>query len=111
MIFEEKGGDPSKIRFSTRQVSSVCAHIAEDHPSFDFEHLRIRSMDEYKKKASVSLKCPTSAKISSVKFASFGDPVGACGTYAVGECHDPNSVSVVQKVKSAHPVPSGSLYI
>ncbi|XP_057787718.1 beta-galactosidase 10 [Salvia miltiorrhiza] len=98
VIFEEKGGDPSKIRFSTRKVSSLCAHIAEDHPSFDVEHLQIRSIEEYKKKASVSLKCPTSKRISAVKFASFGDPVGRCGTYAVGGCHDPNSVSVVQKV-------------
>lgn len=98
VIIEEKGGDPTKIRFSTRKVSSVCAHISEDHPSFDFEHLQMRSIEEYKKKATVSLKCPTSTRISSVKFASFGDPVGSCGSYAVGECHDPNSVSVVQKV-------------
>ncbi|XP_047978303.1 beta-galactosidase 10 [Salvia hispanica] len=98
VIFEEKGGDPSKIRFSTRKVSSLCSHIAEDHPSFDMEHLQISSMEEYKKKATVSLKCPTSTKISVVKFASFGDPVGSCGTYAVGGCHDPNSESVVQRV-------------
>lgn len=110
VIFEEKGGDPSKIRFSTRKVSSLCAHIAEDHPSFDLEHLQIRSMEKYKKKASVSLKCPTSTKISAVKFASFGDPVGRCGTYAVGGCHDPNSVSIVQKVKPTHPVPNGSMF-
>lgn len=96
---EEKGGDPTKIRFSTRKVSSVCAYISEDHPSFDFEHLQVSSMKEYKKNATVSLKCPTSTRISAVKFASFGDPVGSCGSYAVGECHDPNSVSVVQKVK------------
>lgn len=98
VIIEEKGGNPTKIRFSTRKVSSVCAHISEDHPSFDFEHLQVSSMKEYKKKATVSLKCPTNTRISSVKFASFGDPVGRCGSYAVGECHDPSSVSVVQKV-------------
>lgn len=98
MIFEEKGGDPSKIRFSARKVSNVCAHISEDHPSFDLEHLQMNSLEGYKKKATVNLKCPSSTKISVVKFASFGDPVGSCGSYAVGRCHDPNSVSVVQKV-------------
>ncbi|PIN09370.1 Beta-galactosidase [Handroanthus impetiginosus] len=98
VIFEEKGGDPTKILLSTRKVSSVCAHISEDHPSFDFEHLQESAVGDYRKKASISLKCPAGTRISGVKFASFGDPAGTCGSYAVGECHDPNSVSMVEKV-------------
>ncbi|KAL7098178.1 hypothetical protein ACP275_09G001000 [Erythranthe tilingii] len=102
VIFEEKGGDPTQIRFSKRKVSSVCAHISQDHP---LSEDMIESLQKgetgypYKKKASVSLnlKCPVSTQISDVRFASFGDPVGNCGAYAVGECHDPNSVSMVQK--------------
>ncbi|KAL6524620.1 Beta-galactosidase 10 [Orobanche hederae] len=35
VIFEEEGGDPTKIRFSKRKVSSVCTHVSEDHPSFN----------------------------------------------------------------------------
>ncbi|KAL8464878.1 hypothetical protein ACS0TY_034382 [Phlomoides rotata] len=92
VIFEEKGGDPNKIQFSARKVSSICAHVSEDHPSLDYEK------SDQKKKASVRLKCPMNTKISAVKFASFGDPVGSCGSYAVGECHDPSSISRVEKV-------------
>ncbi|KAK4428205.1 Phytochrome-associated serine/threonine-protein phosphatase [Sesamum alatum] len=98
VIFEEKGGDPTKIHFSKRKVSSVCAHISEDHPSFDLEDLQKSENGNYKNKATVRLNCPMSTKISGVKFASFGDPVGTCGSYTVGECHDPNSVSLVEKV-------------
>ncbi|KAI3454272.1 hypothetical protein Pfo_010935 [Paulownia fortunei] len=98
VIFEEKGGDPTKIQFSTRKVSSVCAHISEDHPSFDFEYLQKSAIGDHKNKATVRLKCPMSSQISAVKFASFGNPAGTCGSYALGECHDPNSVSMVEKV-------------
>ncbi|KVH91256.1 D-galactoside/L-rhamnose binding SUEL lectin domain-containing protein [Cynara cardunculus var. scolymus] len=34
VMFEEKGGDPTQIRFSRRKLSGLCAHISEDHPSF-----------------------------------------------------------------------------
>ncbi|KAL3835327.1 hypothetical protein ACJIZ3_010063 [Penstemon smallii] len=98
VIFEEKGGDPTQIRFSARKVSNVCSHISEDHPSFYSESLQKSSTGEYSNKATVSLKCPTNKQISAVKFASFGDPVGTCGSYARGQCHDPNSVLVVGKV-------------
>lgn len=98
VIFEEKGGDPTKIKFSTRKVSSVCAHISEDHPSLDFEYLQKSETGDHKNKATVRLKCPKATQISAVKFASYGDPVGTCGAYALGDCHDANSVSTVEKV-------------
>ncbi|KAL2243811.1 UNVERIFIED_CONTAM: Beta-galactosidase 3 [Sesamum indicum] len=98
VIFEEKGGNPTKIHFSKRKVSSVCVHISEDHPSFDLENLQKSTNGDNKNKAIVRLKCPMSTQISGVKFASFGDPEGTCGSYKVGKCHDPNSVSMVEKV-------------
>ncbi|KAK6123636.1 hypothetical protein DH2020_042617 [Rehmannia glutinosa] len=98
VIFEEKGGDPNEIRFSTRKVSSVCVHVSENHPSFDFAYSQKSAIGDYKNKATVKLKCPMSSQISAVKFASFGDPVGSCGSYALGKCHDRNSISMVEQV-------------
>lgn len=96
VIFEEEGGDPTKIRFATRKITSVCAHISEDHPSFDLE-----SYDGNKNvqdKATVKLTCPVNTRISTIKFTSFGTPRGSCGNFAIGDCHDPNSASLVEKV-------------
>ncbi|XP_022759241.1 beta-galactosidase 10-like [Durio zibethinus] len=85
VIFEEKGGDPTKITFSKRKISGLCSLIAEDPMA-------------YKPKPTVHLKCPKNTSISNVKFASFGNPTGRCGSYSKGHCHDPNSTSVVKKV-------------
>ncbi|CAN1276249.1 Beta-galactosidase 3 [Linum perenne] len=80
VVFEETGGDPTTIKFSKRRTSGVCASVGEDYPS-----------------NTVHLKCPKDANISSVKFASFGTPTGACGSYKVGDCHHPDSISFVEK--------------
>ncbi|KAK8995912.1 hypothetical protein V6N11_076166 [Hibiscus sabdariffa] len=85
VIFEEKGGDPTKITFSKRKTSSLCSNIGEDFPMVD------------QGKAAAHLKCPKNTLISNVKFASFGNPSGRCGSYSKGDCHDPNSTSAVEK--------------
>ncbi|CAN0845632.1 Beta-galactosidase 10 [Linum grandiflorum] len=80
VILEEKGGDPTSIKFSKRITSGVCASVGEDYPS-----------------GTLHLECPNDANISSVKFASFGTPTGTCGSYKAGDCHDPNSIFAVEK--------------
>ncbi|KAJ0094199.1 hypothetical protein Patl1_15485 [Pistacia atlantica] len=79
VIFEEKGGDPTKIKFAKRKISGMCALVGEDYPL-----------------ATVNLKCPKNSSISEVKFASFGNPEGTCGSYRMGHCHDPTSTSVIE---------------
>ena len=99
VIFEEKGGDPTQIRFSKRNSSSFCGHVSEDQPSFKIKHLpHNKGVNEETYKATLELKCPMSSRISAVKFASFGTPTGTCGSYAEGDCHDPNSNSLIEKV-------------
>lgn len=90
-MFEEKGGDPTQIRFSRRKLSALCAHVSEDHPSFV-------TNDLHENKASLTLKCPMNTQISAFKFASYGTPTGTCQSYAIGDCHDPDSTSIVEKV-------------
>lgn len=98
VIFEETGGDPTQIRFSQRKISGVCAHVSEDHPSFDLNYFQKAGNENFTNKATVQLVCPMNTHISAVKFASFGTPTGNCGSYARGDCHDANSASFVEKV-------------
>ncbi|XP_016496424.2 beta-galactosidase 10 isoform X1 [Nicotiana tabacum] len=98
VIFEETGGDPSQIRFSRRKVSGACGHLSEDHPSFDVEYLQGSEIKNDENRATLRLKCPTNTHMSAVKFASFGNPTGTCGSYVQGDCHDPNSAALVEKV-------------
>ncbi|KAF9608991.1 hypothetical protein IFM89_012330 [Coptis chinensis] len=97
VIFEEKGGDPTKIKFSRRRTTSVCGRISEDYPSFDLESWDKNINSDRRTRASIHLKCPEGTLISNIKFASFGIPSGKCGSYSKGSCHDPNSITVVEK--------------
>lgn len=98
VVFEEKGGDPTEIRFARRKTTGFCAFVSEDHPTFAPESLNQDGTQDYKNNAIVQLKCPINTRISTIKFASFGTPSGTCGSYTTGDCHDPRSISVVQKV-------------
>lgn len=98
IVFEETGGDPSQVRFSIRKVSGACGHLSKDHSFFDVENLQGSEILNDKNRATLRLKCPTNSNISAVKFASFGNPTGTCGSYMQGNCHDPNSASLVEKV-------------
>ncbi|KAH7685340.1 Beta-galactosidase protein [Dioscorea alata] len=97
VIFEEKGGDPTKIALSRRHVTGVCGLVSENYPSIDLESWDRGVKYEDGTKASIHLKCPESTQISSVRFASFGNPSGICGSYIQGSCHYPHSASVVEK--------------
>ncbi|WRX09439.1 D-galactoside/L-rhamnose binding SUEL lectin domain - like 2, partial [Theobroma cacao] len=94
VIFEEKGGDPTTIRFSKRKTSGLCSHIAEDYPMVDQESISKDGNGNDKTRPTVHLKCPKNTWISNVKFASYGNPTGRCGLYSMGDCHDPNSTFV-----------------
>ncbi|GMN33171.1 hypothetical protein TIFTF001_004011 [Ficus carica] len=99
VIFEEKGGDPSIITFSRRKIKGLCALVAEDHPTAIPESQQNGGSESNRAiNPSVRLECPENTLISAVKFASFGTPTGSCGSYAKGDCHDPNSSSVIEKV-------------
>lgn len=97
MLFEELGGDPTKITLVKRVVSNVCADVEEHHPMLKKLHI-----DSYGKvvehhRPKVHLQCAKGQTISFIKFASFGTPLGTCGTYQQGMCHSPTSYSVLNK--------------
>lgn len=83
VLFEEFGGNPSLVNFQTVTVGSICAHAYE--------------------KKTLELACQD-RPISAVKFASFGDPQGACGSFAKGSCEGSNdAMAVLQNVNSFLP--------
>lgn len=100
VLFEEMGGNPTKLSFATRETSSICSRVSEAHPlPID----KWTSDDDARKKVgpTLSLECPRPDQvISSIKFASFGTPHGACGSFSHGRCTSSNALSHVKKVRS-----------
>jgi len=43
------------------------------------------------------LECPVGKKISAVEFASFGNPSGYCGDYALGSCNAAATKQIVEQ--------------
>ncbi|CAI0542299.1 unnamed protein product [Linum tenue] len=97
VLFEENGGDPTKIAFATPQVGSLCAQVSETHPSP--VHKWSSDLRAQTKSGPVlSLSCPhPNQVISSIKYASYGTPQGTCGSFNNGQCHSQNTLSIVQK--------------
>jgi hypothetical protein len=97
VVFEELGGDSSKISLAKRSVSSVCADVSEFHP--DIKNWQIENAGEPAPefhKAKVHLRCAVGQSISAIKFASFGTPLGTCGNFQQGECHSTKSHAVLE---------------
>ncbi|CAH8363768.1 unnamed protein product [Eruca vesicaria subsp. sativa] len=65
VLFEEIGGNPSFVNFQTIGVGGVCANVYE--------------------KNVLELSCD-GRPISAIKFASFGNPRGNCGSFEKGTC-------------------------
>ncbi|XP_031256445.1 beta-galactosidase 8 isoform X2 [Pistacia vera] len=97
VLFEEIGGDPTKITFATKQIGSLCSHVTQSHP------LPVDMWNSDSKTARtsgpvLSLECPLPNQvISSIKFASFGTPNGTCGSFSHGNCSSKRALSIVHK--------------
>ncbi|KAJ6428139.1 hypothetical protein OIU84_023538 [Salix udensis] len=77
VLFEEFGGDPASVNFQTIAIGSACV-----------------SAEENKK---IELSCQ-GRPISAIKFASFGNPLGTCGSFSSGTCEASNdAISIVEK--------------
>lgn len=98
VVFEELGGDPSKISLVKRSVTGVCADAFEHHPSVESYYAESRGESKPLHQAEVHLRCSPGQSISTIKFASFGTPSGTCGSFLQGACHAPNSHAVIEKV-------------
>ncbi|GLJ24400.1 hypothetical protein SUGI_0466010 [Cryptomeria japonica] len=100
VLFEDKGGDPTQIRFVKREAIKLCGLISEAHPPhLKYWRKTITNSIELENTArpTLNLQCPEGSQISSINFASFGNPQGACGAFEKGSCHGVQSSSIVQK--------------
>ncbi|KAL2530664.1 beta-galactosidase 15 [Forsythia ovata] len=76
VLFEEFGGNPTLVNFQTLRVGTACGSAYENK---DME-----------------LSCQ-GRPISAIKFASFGDVQGTCGSYYKGTCAGQNdALSIIQ---------------
>lgn len=99
VIFEELGGNPSTISLVKRSVSGVCAEVSEYHPNIKNWQIESYGKGQAFHRPKVHLKCSPGQAIASIKFASFGTPLGTCGSYQQGECHAATSYAILERVK------------
>ncbi|CAL0321928.1 unnamed protein product [Lupinus luteus] len=97
VLFEERGGDPTQISFATKDIQSLCAHVSETHPP-PLDLWNSDTESGTKVGPVLSLKCSDHKQlISSIKFASYGTPLGTCGNFNHGHCSSNKAMSIVQK--------------
>ncbi|KAK4490681.1 hypothetical protein RD792_001373 [Penstemon davidsonii] len=97
VVFEELGGDPTRITLVKRSMTSVCADVAEYHPNIKNWQIESYGRTQEFHKPKVRLHCGPGQSISSIKFASFGTPLGTCGSFEQGTCHAPTSYASLEK--------------
>ncbi|KAK2990447.1 hypothetical protein RJ640_011195, partial [Escallonia rubra] len=97
VLFEELGGNPTKISFVKRSVTSVCADVTEYHPTIKNWHIESYGKSEVLHRPKAHLHCGPGQSISSIKFASFGTPLGTCGSFQQGTCHASTSYAILEK--------------
>ncbi|KAD6794705.1 hypothetical protein E3N88_05601 [Mikania micrantha] len=97
VVFEELGGSPYGISMVKRSVYSVCADIYEWQPSLMNYEMQASGKVDKPLRPKAHLSCGLGQKISSIKFASFGTPLGGCGSYREGNCHAHNSYDAFNK--------------
>ncbi|KAJ6368825.1 hypothetical protein OIU78_001240 [Salix suchowensis] len=101
VILEEEEASPEKIEILTVNRDTICSYVNEyDHPpnvrSWERKNNKFTPVADDEKPAA-RLKCPNQKKIVAVQFASFGDPSGTCGNFAVGTCDSPMSKKVAEQ--------------
>lgn len=97
VVFEEMSGDPNQISVVKRSVSRVCAQLSESHPAI--RNWQLQSFERTRRTyiPRLHLRCARNQYISSIKFASFGTPLGTCGSFVQGPCHAPTSYAVLRR--------------
>ncbi|GMY36491.1 beta-galactosidase 15-like [Fagus crenata] len=75
VLLEEFGGNPSLVNFQTVAIGTACANAYERN--------------------TLELSCQ-GRPISSIKFASFGNPHGTCGSFHKGSCEAKDALSIIQ---------------
>ncbi|XP_054780480.1 beta-galactosidase 1-like [Prosopis cineraria] len=97
VVFEEMGGDPNGIFLVRRDIDRACADIYEWQPNLISYQMQASGKSSRPMRPKAHLSCGPGQKISSIKFASFGTPMGSCGNFHEGSCHAHKSYDAFQK--------------
>ncbi|CAM8909490.1 unnamed protein product [Rhodiola kirilowii] len=97
VIFEELGGNPSRIELVKRSVSTICSSMFENHPMIKNWEIERPGILQTPLNPKLRLRCAKGQYISAIKFVSYGTPLGTCRKFQLGHCHAPNSNAVFQK--------------
>ncbi|KAJ8424862.1 hypothetical protein Cgig2_003149 [Carnegiea gigantea] len=100
VILDEAGGDIDTVQIDTVNRNVICSVMAEDWLPSVWSWRRINGVIKpvtENLKPQASLRCPRGMTIVKVDFASFGNPIGVCGLYLLGNCTSANSVQVVEQ--------------
>ncbi|KAK3226688.1 hypothetical protein Dsin_006550 [Dipteronia sinensis] len=76
VLFEEFGGTPDDVTVQTVTVGTVCAHAYDNN--------------------NLQLSCQGGRVFTDIRFASFGNPEGTCGSFKKGTCEAPWALSYIQ---------------
>ncbi|RWW61959.1 hypothetical protein BHE74_00030935 [Ensete ventricosum] len=98
VVFKEHRGKPEGIVMMTVKRNNICTFVSELFPGQALSSLRESSKLRTVAHPEAHLKCTGKKVISSIAFASFGNPEGLCGNYSRGSCHAPQTKPVVEKV-------------
>lgn len=98
VVFEELGGIPFGIFLVKRELASVCADIYEWQPTLMNWQMQHSGKVNKPLRPKAHLWCAPGQKITSIKFASFGTPEGACGSFLEGSCHAHKSYDAFERV-------------
>lgn len=98
VVFEEWGGDPNGIFLVRRDIDTVCADIYEWQPTLINWQMQASGKVDKPLRPKAHLSCGAGQKISKIKFASFGTPEGACGSFREGSCHAHHSYDAFERV-------------
>lgn len=98
VLFEELGGDPTRITLTKTSMTSVCADMFEHHTNSKDWHTESYGKTQPFRRPKIHLQCSPGLLISEIKFASFGTPLGTCGAFKRGTCHARASYGVISKV-------------
>lgn len=98
VVFEEWGGDPNGIFLVRRDIDTVCANIYEWQPTLINWQMQASGKVNKPLRPKAHLSCGAGQKISKIKFASFGTPEGACGSFREGSCHAHHSYDAFERL-------------
>ncbi|CAL0334194.1 unnamed protein product [Lupinus luteus] len=100
VILEEEEASPENITILRVNRDTICSFITENHPpnvkSWASKDMKLIPVVD-KVRPEAFLKCPNHKTILAVDFASYGDPVGYCGSFSLGKCNAPNTKQIVEQ--------------